>query len=89
MLLCRTHHRLVHEGGWSISLTQQGQVEVRRPDGTLLTEPPAPSGSAETLAGQHRTLGITPETSVPLWAGEVLDLDLAIDVLLHQEGVLG
>ena len=31
VLLCRTHHRYVHEDGWSISLTRESGVVVRPP----------------------------------------------------------
>lgn len=35
ILLCRYHHGLVHEGGWSIDLhLETGQVRITRPDGT-------------------------------------------------------
>ena len=36
VLLCRQHHRQVHELRWSMRLFDDGQVEVRRPDGSLL-----------------------------------------------------
>lgn len=37
VLLCKFHHHLVHEGGYQMTLAPDGQVEVRRPDGTPLT----------------------------------------------------
>ena len=36
ILLCRRHHRLVHEGRWTIERDDLGQVIIHRPDGTLL-----------------------------------------------------
>ena len=40
--LCPTHHRLVHEGGWSIRAPSGGEVVFVRPDGRPLeTGPPA------------------------------------------------
>lgn len=38
-LLCRYHHRLVHEGGWSYERRDDGTVEVYRPDGRPLLRP--------------------------------------------------
>jgi hypothetical protein len=35
-LLCWHHHHLVHEGGWTLTRTDDGTIEIRRPDGTLL-----------------------------------------------------
>jgi hypothetical protein len=37
-LLCGYHHRLVHEGGWSLSRHTSGRWQFRRPDGTLLVD---------------------------------------------------
>ena len=34
LLLCRHHHRLAHEGGWTIEFDAQGDVRILRPDGT-------------------------------------------------------
>ena len=41
--LCKVHHVLVHEGGWSVELTPDGAI-FRRPDGSpmpAVPEPPA------------------------------------------------
>lgn len=41
VLLCNQHHRLVHEGGWSVRGDPAGELEFLRPDGTVLeTGPP-------------------------------------------------
>jgi hypothetical protein len=29
--LCRFHHHLIHEGGWTLTLTPDGTVQVERP----------------------------------------------------------
>lgn len=42
LLLCFTHHKLVHEGGWAISGHPDRQVHFIRPDGTVLREGPVP-----------------------------------------------
>jgi hypothetical protein len=33
--LCNTHHHLVHEGGWRLSLHPDRTIELTRPDGTI------------------------------------------------------
>ena len=42
VLLCRYHHRLVHEGGWSVRGHPAGRLDFVRPDGRpLSTGPPS------------------------------------------------
>jgi hypothetical protein len=36
--LCSTHHHLVHEGGWTLTLHPDRTITVHRPDGTLFFE---------------------------------------------------
>ncbi|MET0461348.1 MAG: hypothetical protein ABW195_19020, partial [Ilumatobacteraceae bacterium] len=36
--LCDTHHHLVHEGGWTLTLKPDRTITLRRPDGTLAYE---------------------------------------------------
>ena len=45
-LLCRWHHRLVHEKGWRIEGDPGGSLSFIRPDGTTLEEGPAPLAAA-------------------------------------------
>ena len=53
LLLCRHHHRLVHEGGWTIEFDADGDVRVLRPDGT-----PYELGSNSSWTGPiHRRAG--------------------------------
>lgn len=40
MLLCRRHHRLVHEGGYTVEHTDQGDFIFHSPDGGLLESSP-------------------------------------------------
>ena len=38
--LCETHHHLVHEGGWNLTMTPDRTVTWTRPDGsTWITHP--------------------------------------------------
>ncbi len=42
VLLCSFHHRLVHEGGWTLTLGPKGDVAWFRPDGAKHRAGPAP-----------------------------------------------
>jgi len=86
-LLCRRHHRAVHEEGYQVSRGPDGTLQFRRPDGRPLPEvPPSPpmGGEAVTeLRARHDAEGprIGPRTGHPDWLGERLELGWAIDVL--------
>lgn len=43
VLLCRRHHRAVHEGGFDVTTGPAGTLEFWRPDGARLRETPAAS----------------------------------------------
>ena len=51
VLLCRRHHRAVHEGGWTILGDPAGTLRFVRPDGRALPDepPPLPDGTADWL----------------------------------------
>src|SRR5881394_2096408 len=86
-LLCRWHHRAVHEGGYQVELAPDGTLRFRRPDGRPLPEVPPPlevlGDPVEILRGQHdeRGLNVHARTAMPGWLGERLDVGWAIDVL--------
>lgn len=82
--LCRHHHRLLHEGGYTVETSGPGFV-FRRPDGRRIRAVPRPPrGCARSLQESNRRHGrnIDPEASVPLWAGEHLDLGLGVQAML-------
>src|SRR3989441_634118 len=86
-LLCRWHHRAVHEGGYHVELEPDGTLRFRRPDGRLLPDVPppvaVPADPVQVLRAWHDTQGLRlhARTACPLWLGERLDLGWAIDVL--------
>jgi hypothetical protein len=86
LLLCRHHHRLVHEGGYSVQMTHQGIPEFTDPAGCKIPQVGEKSlrGNVFTLARQHHESGlrITPATTVSLWEGEKMDMNMAIEGLL-------
>ena len=75
--LCPYHHRLVHDRGYLITARPDGTFTFTSPAGVpLLASPDLPATSG-TIAGCHDA-DITPETIMPAWYGERLDLDYAI-----------
>jgi hypothetical protein len=86
-LLCRRHHRAVHEDGYQMERQADGELCFRRPDGRLLPRvpPPAavPTNSVAGLRAQHDAQGLHmhARTSMPGWLGERLNVAYAIDVL--------
>jgi hypothetical protein len=86
-LLCRRHHRAVHEDGYQLDRASDGTLRFRRPDGRPLPEvPPAPIVPADPVHGlraRHEAQGLRLHagTTRPGWLGERLDVGYAIDVL--------
>ena len=89
-LLCRRHHRAVHEEGYQIARGPDGALQFRRPDGRLLPDvPPPPTVPADPVAALHARhqaegLQLHARTGLSQWLGERLDVGWAIGVL-HPE----
>ncbi len=90
--LCRYHHRLLHEGGFGLRVTDDGLFVFNRPDGSRIADNGCFRGNIlnerqETLdlpafnAGNG--LRIDPHTIRSRWTGEAMDSSLVIDGLLH------
>jgi hypothetical protein len=79
--LCKYHHMLVHDRGYLIAPGTGGTFTFYRPDGTLIPASPALPPTEGTIDGCHDA-DITPDTIIPPWYGEHLDLDHAIYVCL-------
>jgi hypothetical protein len=86
-MLCRRHHRAVHEEGYQVERQPDGELRFRRPDGRPLPEIPAlpavPADPVGTLRARHEECGLDvhARTAMPGWLGERLDVGWAIDVL--------
>jgi Domain of unknown function (DUF222) len=84
-MLCRRHHRAVHEEGFQVERQANGEVIFRRPDGRPLPDVPAapgvPTEPCDSLREQQGGLRIDARTSAPGWQGERLDVGWAISVL--------
>jgi hypothetical protein len=80
VLLCWHHHRLVHEGGYTIEDGPPGELRFRNRHGVLCPSVPrSPPGSAEELIAQNDALGLTlDEHTVRNGCGDSMDLELAV-----------
>jgi hypothetical protein len=89
VLLCRRHHRLVHEGGFGIRQIASHEMIFSDPKGQTI--PAAPEtrsrGNVFSIFAAHRQAGleITPKTSIPNWLGEQMDDSMAVEGMLQQE----
>src|SRR5438876_1257540 len=85
-LLCRRHHRAMHEEGYQVARLPDGTLQFRRPNGHPLAEvpPPAkvPGDPVEALRACHDSHGlrIGPRTGCPRWLGGGRHVGWAIDV---------
>jgi len=86
-MLCRRHHRAVHEEGHQIDRLPDGALRFLRPDGRPLPEVPppleVPGDPVKVLRARHEAEGLHlhARTAMPGWLGERLDVGWAIDVL--------
>jgi 5-methylcytosine-specific restriction endonuclease McrA len=86
-LLCRRHHRAVHEEGFQVERGADGELEFRHPRGWAIPHVPAPpdldADPVKWIRTRNEAEGITVDahTATPGWLGERLDLGYALDVL--------
>lgn len=88
VLLCRHHHRLLHEGGCSVR-PRAGGLAFHRSDGRRIPDRHRPrGGDRDHVPRASRNLGlqIDAETTVPRWAGDPLDVGLTTELLLWRAG---
>jgi hypothetical protein len=84
VLLCRRHHRSVHEDGFQVERRADGELEFRRPDGRVLPNAPALPAvhdSEEVLRAQNAGVDLDACTLRPASCGGRLDVVHAIDVM--------
>ena len=76
--LCPWHHKIVHDRGYLIAAPSgRGDFAFYRPDGTPVpSSPPLPEPDGPI--DQAHDADITPDTIIPPWYGERLDLNHAI-----------
>jgi hypothetical protein len=74
VLLCRHHHRLVHEGGFSVSRRPGAALRWSRPDGSAIEPSPTPRARSRPLAAAQRP--------VLTGTGEMMELGRCVDAVL-------
>lgn len=90
VLLCRHHHRLVHEGGYGCRRTADGRVVFTAPDRSALPESwplrgiVADQDPRRWFQRAMTDLEIDPETCLPDWhAGNTMDWHMAMSALFE------
>lgn len=84
--LCHSHHHLLHEGGFEVERTDDGEFIFRAPEGDRLHHDLAVErrfrGIEVEAVNRNRDITIDPYTVVTRWQGEAMDYSMAIDALL-------
>jgi hypothetical protein len=88
VLLCPRHHRLVHEGGFTVDVAADGVLRFRSPETMPLPlVPPRPTDEDALAAleawAAERDVRTTPDTNRPQWDGDTPDYDWAVSSLLN------
>jgi hypothetical protein len=80
--LCDAHHRLVHEGGWSVEL-EDDEARFFRPDGTSLVwpVPPRVEDAVGELEEAHAALEIGATTGMTRWNGKTPEYSWCVEVV--------
>ena len=87
VLLCRRHHRLLHEGGFSVKMNEERAVQFLDKRGRPLERSPAPphvgQDPARDLIRHLEDAGImiTGRESMPAWDGTPMDLPYVMECL--------
>jgi hypothetical protein len=87
VMLCRFHHRQVHEGRIDIQALDDGALRFIGRQGRRLEDAVTMAGDAAALAGEHRMQGIEigPTTAITRWCGERLDYHMAVGGLMQEQ----
>jgi len=86
-MLCRRHHRAVHEEGYQLERLPDGMLRFRTPNGWVLRDvpplPAIPNDPVESLRAHNAAAGlrVDEQTLRPTALWETLDVGWAIDVL--------
>jgi hypothetical protein len=89
VLLCRRHHRLVHERGYTLERAADGSAKFRNQYGiAILNVPPRPPpSSSERVRDRHRRQGLTIDhDTCRNGTGDPMDLGLAVDAIIQLAG---
>ena len=86
-MLCRSHHRAIHDAGYQVERQPDGELLFRRPDGRPLPDvpplPAVPDDPIKALRARNEAAGLDlhAQTLRQGWLGERVDVGYAIDVL--------
>lgn len=86
VLLCRHHHRLVHEGGFGVERIEDGTLQFTRPDGRVIAQHPRlpATGCIEVFHDSIPGKGEPPiDASDWIVPEGVMNLDLAVGGLMQ------
>jgi len=89
VLLCRRHHRLVHERGYTLETAADGSAEFRNQCGIVIRNVPprSPPSSSATLRYLHRRQGLAIDADTCRnGMGDRMDLGLAVDAIISIVG---
>jgi hypothetical protein len=87
--LCRRHHRLVHERGYTVTLDEDGEARFVNEYGVAIpTVPrPPPPSDPQALPDRHRRLGLRiDKNTCRNGHGDRMDLSLAVDAIISIAG---
>jgi hypothetical protein len=89
VMLCSFHHRLIHEGGYSIRLAADGEVQVQAPASEF---PFWRRNVGDDVGGiswgnwwdndVFGSVEVNANTALPLWNGDPVDYDAAVGALM-------
>ena len=85
VLLCRYHHRLIHEGGFTVTARDDGKLQFFTPNDVWIQAVPAlttPSTNVETFT-EEVGINVSAETLLPMWHGERMDMGMAVEGLIN------
>ena len=89
ILLCRHHHRLVHEGGFSVVTATDGDISFTDPRSRIIPTGPETRSRGNVFAlmatNQQFGIRITPRTGECRWLGESMDYSMAIEGIIKLE----
>lgn len=89
MLLCRRHHRAVHEEGFQVERLSEGDLRFRTPHGWVIPDAPEPetvlADAGDSLRAQNVVAGAKVDANSLRhdWDGTGLNLGWAISVMLR------
>jgi hypothetical protein len=90
VVLCSTHHRLVHEGGLRVERTCDGHLRFKdragRPIDSVAAAWRVVGEAAATLSARNENAGVhvVPETNLSGWDGENVDYEEAVAAVISD-----